>query len=55
MQIMQISYNLIKKITFKSSPKNPWNQIKQNLLRWSLGGPLSKVCLTASPFIQDYS
>jgi hypothetical protein len=32
---------------------NYWANRNQTLLKWSLGGPLSKFCLSAPSFIQD--
>ena len=32
---------------------NYWANLNQNLLRWSLGGPLSKLCPSAPSCIQD--
>jgi hypothetical protein len=41
----------LKKITFKSSPLKPMNQVKPNLASGPY--PLSKMCLTDPPSIQD--
>jgi hypothetical protein len=32
---------------------NYWANLNQTLLKWSLGGPLSKLCLSAPSYIQD--
>ena len=32
---------------------NYWANLNQTLLKWSLGGPLSKLCPSASSYIQD--
>ena len=32
---------------------NYWANLNQTLLKWSLGGPLSKLCLSAPSCIQD--
>ena len=32
---------------------NYWANLNQSLLKWSLGGPLSKLCPSAPSFIQD--
>jgi hypothetical protein len=32
---------------------NYWANLNQTLLKWSLGGPLSKLCPSAPPCIQD--
>ena len=32
---------------------NHWANLNQTLLKWSLGGPLSKLCPSAPSFIQD--
>ena len=32
---------------------NYWANLNQTLLKWSLGGPLSKLCPSAPSYIQD--